>query len=253
MSQSVKKENVNNNFFNGGYKEIWRQVFPEKTTQLEAEFIIEEGKLVNNSEVLDIMCGYGRHAFELAKKGIKVTTLDNLQYYIDEINEKAIKESLVINSVCDDVLNFRIKKEYDTILCMGNSLQFFDEEDTLLLLSNMASMLKSGGKFFFNTWSIAEIVMKNFKEKNCNKINDLVFYAESKFLLRPTRIETNSIIISENGEKEEKSGVDYIYSIAEIEVMLNKTGFELKEIYSIPGKKQFTFGEPRAYFVAEKK
>jgi hypothetical protein len=34
--------------------------------------------------------------------------------------------------------------------------------------------------------------------------------------------------------------------------MLNKTGLQLKEIYSIPGKKRFTVGEPRAYIVAEK-
>ena len=52
---------------------------------------------------------------------------------------------------------------------------------------------------------------------------------------------------------EEKEGVDYIFSIAEMETMLNKAGFNLKEIYSIPGRKKFTLGEPRAYIVAEKK
>jgi len=36
-----------------------------------------------------------------------------------------------------------------------------------------------------------------------------------------------------------------------MEGMLNKSGFQIKEIYSIPGKKQFTVGEPRAYIVAE--
>ena len=47
-------------------------------------------------------------------------------------------------------------------------------------------------------------------------------------------------------------GIDFIYSISELESMLNKTGFQLKEIYSIPGKKKFTVEEPRAYIVAEK-
>jgi len=37
-----------------------------------------------------------------------------------------------------------------------------------------------------------------------------------------------------------------------MEAMLNKTGFRLKEIYSIPGRKQFAVGDPRAYIVAEK-
>ena len=50
----------------------------------------------------------------------------------------------------------------------------------------------------------------------------------------------------------EKTGIDFIFSISEMEEMLSKTGFQLKEIYSIPGKKQFEVGEPRAYIVAEK-
>jgi hypothetical protein len=65
-------------------------------------------------------------------------------------------------------------------------------------------------------------------------------------------MEMNSIIITDSGEREEKIGIDYIFSINEMEAMLNRTGFRLKEIYSIPGKKLFAVGDPRAYVVAEK-
>ncbi len=253
MPQSLKKQNINNSFFDGYYKEIWRQIFPEKTTLAETDFIIEEGKLVEGSEVLDIMCGYGRHSLELAKREINVTAVDNLPEYTDEIKEKAAVENLDIECICSDVLQLQTNKQYDAVICMGNSLQFFDEEDTLTLLSNIATQLKPGGKFFINTWSLAEMAMKNFKEKAWSRVNNLLFISEAKFLLRPARIETSSVIITDNGEREEKPGVDYIFSIAELEAMLNKTGFTLNEIYSIPGKKQFSFGEPRAYIVAEKK
>jgi hypothetical protein len=37
-----------------------------------------------------------------------------------------------------------------------------------------------------------------------------------------------------------------------MEEMLNRAGFTLKEIFSIPGKKKFALGEPRAYIIAEK-
>ena len=55
-----------------------------------------------------------------------------------------------------------------------------------------------------------------------------------------------------DGKTETKKAVDYIYSIAEMEMMFDETGFRMKEIYSIPGKKKFTLGEPRAYIIAEK-
>jgi hypothetical protein len=46
--------------------------------------------------------------------------------------------------------------------------------------------------------------------------------------------------------------VDYIFSINELESMMGRAGLRLKEIYSIPGRKKFTLGEPRAYLVAQK-
>jgi len=252
MPQNIKPENVNNSFFDGYYKDIWRHFFPEKTTKAEVDFIVEEAKLNPGSYVLDLMCGYGRHAIEFAKRKINVTAVDNLPDYINEIREKSRSEELPLQSLCTDVLEMQIDQEYDAVICMGNSLQFFNEADVIRLLSNISEHLKAKGKLFINTWSIAEIAMNSFKEKSWSKIGELLFLTESKFLFHPTRIETNSIIITDTGEKEEKTGIDFIYSISELESIFNKTGFQLKEIYSIPGKKRFTVGEPRAYIVAEK-
>ena len=252
MSQNIKPENVNNSFFDGYYKDIWRQFFPEKTTKAEVDFIAEQANLNPGSYVLDLMCGYGRHALEFARRKINVTAIDNLPDYINEISEKSRSEELPLQCICTDVLEMQIDQEYDAVICMGNSLQFFNEEDVVRLLSNISEHLKAKGKLFINTWSIAEIAMNSFKEKSWSRIGELLFLTESKFLFHPTRIETHSITIANDGEKEEKIGIDFIYSISEMESMLNKTGFQLKETYSIPGKKRFTVGEPRAYIVAEK-
>ena len=252
MPTNIQSENVNNTFFDGHYKDIWRQIFPEKTTLAEVDFIIEEAKLNPEQHVLDLMCGYGRHALELANRGINVTAIDNLPDYINEIKEKAAARNLPVESICMDILEMQVDREFDAVICMGNSLQFFNEEDSVSILSNISAHLKPGGKFFINTWSLAEIAVKNFKDTSWSRIGGLLFLTESKFLFHPTRIETLSMIITEKGDREEKKGIDFIYSISELESMLNKTGFQLKEIYSIPGKKQFTVGEPRAYIVAEK-
>ncbi|HKC37532.1 MAG TPA: class I SAM-dependent methyltransferase, partial [Chitinophagaceae bacterium] len=134
MPQNIKSENVNNSFFDGYYKDIWRHIFPEKTTQAEVDFIIEETKLKSPAHVLDIMCGYGRHSLELARRGIHVSAIDNLPDYINEIKGKASKENLAIDCYCSNVLEMDIDRQFDAVICMGNSLQFFNEEDTLLLL-----------------------------------------------------------------------------------------------------------------------
>src|SRR5687768_11536522 len=152
MPQDIKSENINNSFFDGYYKEIWRHIFPEKTTLAEVDFIISDGKLIPGNSVLDMMCGYGRHSLELARRGLKVTAVDNLPDYINEIREKAGIENLPVESICTDALEMQIDKEYDAVLCMGNSLQFFNEENTLQLLSTISEHLKPGGRLFINTW-----------------------------------------------------------------------------------------------------
>jgi SAM-dependent methyltransferase len=245
--------NINDTYFDGHYKDIWRSIIPAELTVKEVDFMLSYFNLSKDSKVLDLMCGYGRHAIALGQKGIAVTAVDNLDDYIDEIKKIAAKENLPVKAVKEDVTRYKPDDEYDLALCMGNSLNFFTVEDSHRLLTNIYSHLKPGGHLLINTWSLAEIAIKNFVAKSWSEVGDLKFLTDSKYLFHPTRIEFDSIILSPDGNIEKKTGVDYIFSVAEMEAMLNKAGFILKEMYSIPGRKKFTLGEPRAYIVAEKR
>ena len=244
--------NINDSYFDGYYKDIWRSTIPAELTVKEIEFILNYFKLQPGSKVLDIMCGYGRHAIGLAKKGVAVTAVDNLDEYIAEIKKTVASDNLPIAAIKSDVIKYKPEEAFDLALCMGNSLCFFDRADTTKLLKVIATHLKEGGHFLINTWMLAEIVFNGFREKAWSNVGDLKFISESKYLLQPSRIEMDHLILAPDGKTETKKAVDYVYSISEMEVIFAETGFRMKEIYSIPGKKKFTLGEPRAYIVAEK-
>jgi len=245
-------ENVNDSYFDGYYKEMWRTIIPEELTIKEVDFILSYFNLQPRSKVLDLMCGYGRHAIALAKKGISVTAVDNLDDYIKEIKQTAENENLPINAIKSGVLEYKTDDKFDLVLCMGNSLNFFNPDDTSLILSKIFSYLKSNGHLLINTWSLAEIAIKQFKDKQWSQVGDMKYVVGSKYLFHPTRIESEHLIITPDGKTETKTAIDYIFSVAEMESILNKAGLTLKEIYSIPGRKKFTLGEPRAYIVAGK-
>jgi cyclopropane fatty-acyl-phospholipid synthase-like methyltransferase len=244
--------NINDTYFDSYYKVIWKTIIPAELTVKEVDFMVPYFKLEAGSKVLDLMCGYGRHAIALAQKGITVTAVDNLGDYTAEIKEVAAKENLPVTVVKEDVLSFTSGEQYDLALCMGNSLNFFNAADTVMLLQSVAAQLKPGGSLLINTWSIAEIVFKSFMAKSWSMIGEYKFLTDSKISFHPTRLETESIIIAADGTSETKPAVDYIFSLNEMEAMLKEAGFTLKEVYSIPGKKKFTVGEPRAYLVATK-
>lgn len=249
---STKSENINNTFFDGFYKDIWKAIIPEKLTIAEVEFMEKAATLKQGDKILDIMCGYGRHAIALARKGYEVTAVDNLSNYMNEIKKIANTDNLVIECIEKDVIYLELEHIYDLSICMGNSLSFFDYDDTIKLMSNISSHLKQGGLFIINTWAIAEIAIKQFQEKSWGYVHGLKMLSDSKYLFDPTRIETENIFIGKDGSSETKKAIDYIFSYAELQEMLNKTGFIINEAYSIPGKKKFTLGDPRLYIVAEK-
>jgi len=245
-------ENVNNTYFDGYYKDIWRTYIPAELTGKESDFMIRHFNLQPGSKVLDLMCGYGRHAIALAEKDISVTAVDNLTEYIDELTETSRIQNLSIRAIKADVVNYEPDEIFDLAICMGNSLCFFDRTDTIKLLKMINAHLKPRGHFLINTWMIAEIAFNGFRERQWNNVGDLKFIMESKYFLQPSRIESDHLILAPDGTAETKKAVDYIYSIAEMEMMLNESRFRMKEIYSIPGKKKFTLGEPRAYIIAQK-
>jgi 2-polyprenyl-3-methyl-5-hydroxy-6-metoxy-1,4-benzoquinol methylase len=245
--------NINDDYFDGHYKDLWKAIIPDILTEREINFILTYFSLQQGNSVLDIMCGYGRHALALGRKGINVTAVDNLPAYIAEIKEAATNENLQVEAIASGVLAYTPAKKYDLVMCMGNSLNFFNAKDTSSILSTLAGALKPGGHLLINSWSVAEIVFRSFKEAGESTIDGKVFANNNKILFQPTRMESESIITDENGFKEIKKGIDYIYSLNEMEQMLIAAGFTVKELFSIPGKKIFSLGEPRLYLIAQKR
>jgi cyclopropane fatty-acyl-phospholipid synthase-like methyltransferase len=109
-------ENINNHFFDGHYKDIWRSIIPEGLTKAEVDYIIHEAELKPGSKVLDLMCGYGRHTLALSREGICVTAVDNLRDYVKEIEEIILKENLPVSILQQDVMQFRSLEKYDLVI-----------------------------------------------------------------------------------------------------------------------------------------
>jgi 2-polyprenyl-3-methyl-5-hydroxy-6-metoxy-1,4-benzoquinol methylase len=244
--------NINDTYFEGHYKDIWRAIIPDELSVKEIDFMLSYFNLKPGSRVLDLMCGYGRHALGLARKGIAVTAVDNLHEYINEVKEISDREQLPLKAVQADVAQYKPTETFDLVICMGNSLNFFDAEQTTGILETIVGCLAPGGRLLVNTWSLAEIVFKNHREKSWSYFGDLKLLSDSKLLFYPTRVETETMILTPEGDTETKTAIDYIFSVNEMDTMFRKTGLTLIDIFSVPPKKKFVLGDPRAYLIAEK-
>lgn len=95
-------------------------------------------------DILDIGCGEGGTALELARKGYNVTCIDISKTAINHITHKALEEGIPIHAICSDIERFNIEKTYNTILACG-VLHFMTRKGVYNLLSNMKMKTAKGG------------------------------------------------------------------------------------------------------------
>lgn len=251
-SHNTSAPNINDTFFKGLYKEVWKKLIPPGLSEVECSFIEEAAALQKEDRVLDLMCGYGRHTLPLAKKGYSVTAIDNLEDYINEINETASVEALPVQAIAAPVLTAGFLHQYKAVICMGNSFAFFNRENAINLLKKVSAHLLPEGSFIINSWMIAEIAIKHFKEREWLNVEDYKYLMHYWFHFNPHRIESEHTVLATNGRVEVINGIDYIFTLAELETMFQEAGLTTKAVYSTPKKRPFKLGDSTAYILVVK-
>ncbi|SCG81946.1 methyltransferase type 11 [Proteiniborus sp. DW1] len=122
----------------GFYEELSRYydiIFPAAPSTVE--FI--EKSANDRKYILDIACGTGNYAIELAKKGYIVDGVDLDSEMIKAGKKKAKAENLNINFTQGNMKDIKAlfsDQKYDLIYCIGNSLVHLDSEDEIGQLIN---------------------------------------------------------------------------------------------------------------------
>jgi cyclopropane fatty-acyl-phospholipid synthase-like methyltransferase len=246
------KSAINDIFFKGLYKEVWKKLIPPGLSEAECDFIEDVANLQNGDCVLDLMCGYGRHTLPLARSEYPVTAIDNLEDYIKEIDVTVTAENLPVQTIEESALTTSFPHQYKAAICMGNSFAFFDRENAISLLKKIAAHLLPEGVLIINSWMIAEIAIKHFKEREWINVDTYKYLMRYNFLFNPHRIESEHTVVADDGRVEVINGIDYIFTLAELEAMFQQAGLTTEALYSTPKKRTFKFGDSTIYIVVKK-
>ena len=154
-----------------------------KGTSNEVEFIWKYGC---NDKVLDLGCGYGRHALELAQRGAMVTAVDFAEKNIEEAKAKASELSLADRCMfsCMDARSYEGNEVYDKVICLYDVVGSFpNEEDNITIIQNAYKHLNIGGYLILSVMNM-ELIESIVLPKNKGNL-----YADSDILrkLPPSR------------------------------------------------------------------
>lgn len=119
----------------------------------EVDFIEKEINNDKNSKILDVGCGTGRHAIELARRGYEVTGIDLSENMLNAAREKAQQTGVSVDFKATDARNIPFQGEFDLVImiCEGAFPLMETDEMNFQILENAAKALKKNGKLIFTT------------------------------------------------------------------------------------------------------
>ena len=142
-------------------KSTWEQFFDAhaplyeenvftKNTLAEVDFLLEVLDLPAGASVLDVGCGTGRHAVELAKRGHAVTGIDLSSAMLAQAAAAAQAAGVDVEWLQRDATDFVLDRSFDAAICLcegsfGLLSQGDDPiEQPLAILHNISANLNPG-------------------------------------------------------------------------------------------------------------
>ncbi len=135
---------MQNRFFSGVALEFWRRAMSPEQTRREADFLAKVLTCPPPSRLLDVPCGNGRHAVELAGRGYQLTGVDSSEEFIAEARAAT---PLPIRWLLGDMRELPWSGEFDGAYCSGNSFAYFDGIGGSPVSVSRLSRLETGRAF----------------------------------------------------------------------------------------------------------
>ncbi|MFC7142333.1 class I SAM-dependent methyltransferase [Halosimplex aquaticum] len=187
---------------------------------------------------LDVACGIGRHAVELADRGVSVRGLDISEAYLDRARERAADRGVAEAATFErgDMRDLRDRDgTYDVVYNLWTSFGYYDDETNRAVLRGMYERTADGGALVVELVN-REGVLADFRPAGIPEDDDALVVESSEYDPETARMETTRRVFAEAG-----GGYDYegemvydvrLYAPAELAAYCREAGFADVSLYA---------------------
>lgn len=237
-------------FSNEGYLAFHHAFVSRGQTSEQADFIEKAMSLAAPNELLDVPCGEGRMAIELARRGHHLTGVDLSEPLISEAQEISASEDLELRWEHGDMRELLWREEFDGAVCWWGSWGYFDDEGNRRFARAVAAALRPGRRFLIET-HCAETLLPRFNRRGWSELDDTLVLESREWDHRTGRIETDWTFIRDGERREQHSSIR-LYAYNELEALLRDAGFVTFEAFDSTSGEPFELGAARLAIVASK-
>lgn len=203
-----------------------RQPFTQGTLA-ECDFLQAELGISPGMAILDVGCGTGRHAVELARRGYRVTGLDLSPAQLRRARLKARQAGVTVRFVRRDARRFRFARPFDAVimLCEGGFPLMETDAENYRILACAARALRPGGRFVFTTLNALFPLAHSIREFTDAGSAGVRTEAQS-FDLMTFRDRSTVTVTDDSGRERTLRCSERYYAPSEIDWMLRSLGFD---------------------------
>jgi 2-polyprenyl-3-methyl-5-hydroxy-6-metoxy-1,4-benzoquinol methylase len=204
-------------------------------TKGECDFIEKEVGFKKGIKILDIGCGTGRHAIELASRGYQVTGVDLSYSMLRKARQNAKQQQVQVIFERHDARSLPYTSEFDLaiMLCGGAFPLMETDEMNYRILENASKALKPKNcRLIFTTLNGLFPLFHSVKDFINSKETDTSSgMSRTTFDLMTFRQQSTITFVDDDGQKKELQCDERYYVPSEIRWMLNSLGFANIDIF----------------------
>ena len=219
------------------FKEVFNEEFlrtvprdVERFTEREGRFIHSSLSLQSGSRVLDLACGFGRHAVVLTQRNLEIVGLDLSMALLQRALQEAQRRNLSIKFVHGDMRSMNFNAIFDGCYLWQSSFGFFDDATNFKVLKDIARALKPGGRFLLDVMN-RDYVVTEMPSRCWWEGRECIFLEEVDFDFSKSVLHTKRSFIYEDGSPPlEQNSFVRLYNLHEIAHLVKSAGFHIVEV-----------------------
>ena len=204
----------------------------DEHNRAEVAFFVDRLGLEPRARVLDLACGHGRHAVELAARGFRVTGIDISEPSLAIARERAAERHAEIELAQLDMRELASESEYDAVLNLHSAFGYFPSgEEDLHVLERIACGLVRGGHFLIDTINGLWLA-RNFQPRGWRTLEDGTVMTEDR-AYDPITGRSSAVwtLIRTDGSRSELRHSVRVYTCPELCRMLGQVGLEADGVW----------------------
>lgn len=219
------------NIFNANYLRTDGDVVEDKEiTKNEIDIFLQALDLKKNACILDLCCGQGRHALELAGRGYtNIVGLDRSHYLITRARKINRTEGFNVQFKEGDARKLPFATDsFDAVMIAGNSFGYFDsDKDDVRILKEVLRILKPYGKLLVEITD-GKYMQEHFEPRSWEWIDKNYFVCRERSLSKNLeRLVSREVITHvSKGVVADQFYAERLYSYDDLDNLLTKAGFQ---------------------------